>query len=193
MTSWLGRKLESAVNFVSRTSEEIGENTGFKLGRNIFRFLFGLPLGVTRLLVVDAPIHLAIFTARIAHTTTFATAWKNIFGTKVDPFYTGLSDAAKAMTSNFVKGFMFGPYLETASWAKEQLAEMEAENYGSTKGDPTSPENIVVKNPARINPFIQQEMYRVDTGKVDDLGRPSSNGVKPTSATLLAVSQVKNR
>jgi hypothetical protein len=171
MISWIGRWLESAVNFANRFFTDVGESRGFKVSRNIFRFLFGIPLGATRLLIFDAPLHGIIFGLKVANTVTFQ-PWKEIPKKRyVDPFFEYLSEEAKKMTSNFVSGFMFGAYIETANYLKEKVAERESENFGTSKGNGNSRENFVAINSSDKAAFIAGEVKAADTNLLLDKRR----------------------
>ncbi len=187
MANWLSRTMDSAINFVNKVAEAISENPAFKTTKFFTRLLFGIPLGAVRLLAVDLPIQLCVTAARIAHTTSFTTLWKNISNKKVDPFYEDLSEKARAMTRNFVKGFMFGPYLDMANKAKDLMEDYQSKNFGTAKktsGALNAKDNQATTSPEKAKEFIDQKIRLASTAMVD--GKNPSPFFVPKSAQGLA-------
>ncbi len=182
MANWLATKLDSAINFITKAGEAISENPAFKTTKFFTRLLFGIPLGAVRLLAVDLPIQLCVTAARIAHTTSFTTLWKGISDKKVDPFYEDLSEKARAMTNNFVKGFMFGAWLDIANTAKGYMENYQSENFGTanTPGALNEKENQATTSPEKAEDFIKEQSRLASTSRID--GKEPSSFFAPTSA-----------
>lgn len=190
MLNWLADKFQSGMNFLG----QIGESSAFKATSFIGKLLFGIPLGAVRLLAFDLPLHVGVSVAKWSHTRFYkALGYGETTKTIVDPFYASLSEWANSTTSSFVKGFMFGPYLQIANKIRTTTEDWQEENYGNAPKGGNIVENFAAKTGGETaKKVVAEELLKQDMINIITNPLPTKRGSVDVDLPSTPTSTIRN-